>query len=209
MQDIAPVLGVLAGLAGVVGTAPYARDVIDRSTRPQRGTWLVWSLLAIVVCLSQRSDGATWSVVVAGAHAAGNGLVLALALRLGTGGLSRQELTLVAFAGVAVTGWVVADDPLVATVCVVVADLIALATMVPKTWRDPGSETLSTFALASVGGALAAASVGALEPSLLLYPAYYCLANGALALLILGRRAAAVYSVAPGGGATSACSRRR
>jgi len=133
--------------------------------------------------------------------------VLALAVRYGTGGLSRQELALVAVAGAGVTGWVLADDPLIATVCVVAADLIALAMMVPKTWRDPGSETLSTFALASVGGALAVASVGALDPSLLLYPAYYCLANGALALLIVGRRAA--YSVAPGGGATSACSRSR
>jgi hypothetical protein len=207
MQHVAPALGALAGLAGLVGTAPYVRDVIARSTRPQRGTWLIWSLLAIVVGLSQRADGATWSVLMAGAHAAGNGLVLALAVRYGTGRLSRQELALVAVAGAGVTGWLVADDPLVATVCVVAADLVALAMMVPKTWRDPGSETLSTFALASVGGALAVASVGALEPSLLLYPAYYCLANGALALLIVGRRAA--YSVAPGGGATSACSRSR
>jgi hypothetical protein len=207
MQHIAPALGLLAGLAGLVGTAPYVRDVISRSTRPQRGTWLIWSLLAIVVCLSQRADGATWSVVMAGAHAAGNGLVLALSLRVGTGGPSRQELMVVAVAGAGVTGWLVVEDPLVATVCVVVADLVAVAMMVPKTWRDPDSETLSTFALASVGGALAAVSVGALEPSLLLYPAYYCLANGALALLILGRRAA--YSAAPGGGATSACSRSR
>jgi hypothetical protein len=207
MQHVAPALGALAGLAGLVGMAPYVRDVVARSTRPQRGTWLIWSLLAIVVCLSQRADGATWSVVMAGAHALGNGLVLALAVRLGTGGLSRRELMLVAAAGAGVTGWLVAGDPLVATVCVVVADLIAAAMMVPKTWRDPGSETLSTFALASIAGALAAGSVGALEPSLLLYPAYYCLANGALALLILGRRAA--YSAAPGGGATSACSRSR
>ncbi len=65
MQHIAPALGVLAGLAGLLGTAPYVRDVIARSTRPQRGTWLIWSLLAIVVGLSQRADGATWSVVMA------------------------------------------------------------------------------------------------------------------------------------------------
>ena len=207
MQDVAPALGALAGLAGLVGTAPYVRDVIARSTRPKRGTWLIWSLLAVVVCLSQSADGATWSVVMAGAHAAGNALVLALALRLGAGGLSRPELLLVALAGAGVTGWVVADDPLVATACVVVADLIAAAMMVPKTWRDPSSETVSTFVLACAGGALAAASVGALDPSLLLYPAYYCLVNGALAALILGRRA--VYSAAPGGGATSACSRSR
>jgi hypothetical protein len=62
--------------------------------------------------------------------------------------------------------------------------------MVPKTYRDPDSETLVTFALASLAGVLAAAAVASLDPSLLLYPAYYCLANGAIALLIIRRRAA-------------------
>jgi hypothetical protein len=81
-----------------------------------------------------------------------------------------------------------AGDPLLATACVVAADLIAAGMMVPKTWRDPGSETLSTFAWASLAGALSAAAVGALEPSLLLYPVYYCLVNGGLALLIGVRR---------------------
>jgi hypothetical protein len=37
-------------------------------------------------------------------------------------------------------------------------------------------------------GALAAGAVGAPDLSLLLYPAYYCLANGAMAALIHRRR---------------------
>src|SRR5262249_8326618 len=75
-----------------------------------------------------------------------------------------------------------------ATICVVTADLIGAAIMVPKTYRDPGSETLATFGLASLSGALAIGAVGEPDPSLLLYPAYYCLANGALAVLIRYRR---------------------
>ena len=49
--------------------------------------------------------------------------------------------------------------------------------MVPKTYRDPESETLVTFAFASLGGALAAGAVGTVDASLLLYPVYYCLVN--------------------------------
>ena len=60
--------------------------------------------------------------------------------------------------------------------------------MVPKTYRDPESETLVTFAFASLGGALAAGAVGAVDVSLLLYPVYYCVINGAIALLIWERR---------------------
>jgi hypothetical protein len=124
------------------------------------------------------------------AQAVTNGLVLALAIRLGSTCVSGTEVTLIALAGTSVAGWLLFDDPLVATACVVAADLIAAGMMVPKAWREPGTETLSTFAWASLAGALSAAAVGAPEPSLLLYPAYYCLVNGGLALLIGARRAA-------------------
>jgi hypothetical protein len=190
LSDLAPVLGVAAAVIGLADMAPYVRDTVRRSTRPHRGTWLIWTVLAFVVSVSQHADGGSWSVAMAVAQAVTNGLVLALAIRWGTGGVSAPDLTLIAVAGAGVAGWVLAGDPLVATACVVAADLVAGGMMVPKTWRDPGSETLSTFAWASVAGALSAAAVGALKVSLLLYPAYYCLANGGLALLIAGRRAA-------------------
>jgi hypothetical protein len=60
--------------------------------------------------------------------------------------------------------------------------------MAPKTYHDPESETLATFALASLSGALAAGAVGAPDLSLLLYPMYFALVNGALALFIHHRR---------------------
>jgi hypothetical protein len=95
---------------------------------------------------------------------------------------------MIALAGGGVIVWIVADEPVIATVCVVAADLIGAAMMVPKTYRDPGSETLATFALASLSGALAAGAVGAPDSSLLLYPVYFCLVNGAIAVLIHHRR---------------------
>jgi hypothetical protein len=83
---------------------------------------------------------------------------------------------------------------MVATVSVIAADLIAAGLMVPKTYRDPGSETLATFALASLGGVLAAGAVGTDDASLLLYPLYFCAINGAIALLIAQRRSHASCS---------------
>jgi hypothetical protein len=190
VSDLAPVLGVAAAVIGLADMAPYVRDTVRGTTRPHCGTWLIWTALAVVVSLSQHADGGSWSVAMAVAQAVTNAVVLALAIRLGSSRVSALQGTLIALAGAGVAGWLLADDPLVATACVVAADLIAAGMMVPKAWRDPGSETLSTFAWASLAGALGAAAVGAPEPSLLVYPAYYCLVNGGLALLIVGRRAA-------------------
>lgn len=188
MIELVVVLGVLAGLIGIADTIPYIRDTLRGATRPHRGTWLIWGVLAIVVCLSQYADGASWSLIMAAVQAVVTGLIFLLSIRHGEGGLSRTELVMIAIASVGVVGWLVVDEPLVATACVVAADLVGAAMMVPKTFRDPESETLVTFAFASVGGAFAAGAVGSLDLSLLLYPVYYCLVNGAIALLIVHRR---------------------
>jgi hypothetical protein len=189
MIELAPVLGLLAGGVGIADTIPYVRDTLRGATRPHRGTWLIWGVLAILVSLSQYADGASWSLVMAAVQAVLTSVIFLLSIRRGEGGLRPIEVVMIAIAGLGVIGWIVADEPLVATAFVVAADVIGAAMMVPKTYRDPESETLVTFAFASLGGALAAGAVGALDFSLLLYPIYFCMVNGAIALLIYHRRA--------------------
>jgi hypothetical protein len=148
----------------------------------------VWSVLAIVVCASQRADGASWSLAMTAIQAVATTLVFTLAVRHGEGGVTRGEIVLVAVALGGVLGWTLSGVPLVATGCVVAADLIGLGLMVPKTYRDPHSETLVTFAGAGASGLLAAVAVGTPDVALLLYPAYFFLANSGLAILIAHRR---------------------
>ena len=190
MMNVAPVFGVLAGLAGIADTIPYVRDIVRGTTRPHRGTWLIWGTLAIVVFWSQRADGGSWSLIMAGSQAVLTSLVFFLSIRHGEGGMSASDAALIAMAGAGVLGWILADEPLVAIAGVIVADLIATVMMTPKTYRDPASETLATFAFASLGGALGAGAVGTPDLSLLAYPIYYCVCNAVISLLIYSRRAA-------------------
>ena len=192
MTELTPVFGLMGGLVGVACTVPYVRDTVNGATRPHRGTWLIWGVLAVVACLSQRADGASWSLVLTSSQAVLTALVFVLAIRYGEGGLTRFELSLMSIAGAGVIGWLIAHDPVIAVVCVIVADLAAAAMMTPKAYRDPHSETLPMFALASVAGALAAGAVGEADVSLLLYPGYYCLVNGTMALLLFCWRARAL-----------------
>jgi len=88
MTYIAPALGLQAGVVGIADTIPYVRDTVGGSTRPHRGTW---SVLAIVVCLSQRADGASWSLIMAAAQAVLTSAIFLLSIRRGEGGLAYQE----------------------------------------------------------------------------------------------------------------------
>jgi hypothetical protein len=188
MTSTAATFAMLGGVLGAAESIPYVRDTWRRSTVPHRGSWLIWGVIEVVAVESQRADGARWSLVPLIAQAVGTCLVFALSIRLGSGGLSRVELTLIALAGAGVLGWLVADEPVIATACVIVADFVAAVMMLPKAWRDPDSETLSTYALASLAGMAAVGSVGGLSLSLLMYPVYFALINAALTLVIGYRR---------------------
>jgi hypothetical protein len=185
--------GVVAGILQLVATAPYLRDILRGSTKPQRATWLIWTTLSLVVFASQWASGATWSLALTAGQAVSCASVFALAMRRGVGGVSPLELALLGLAALGVVGWQLAGDPTVATCSVVAADLIAVALMLPKTYRQPGSETLATYAIGVVSTLFALAAVNSTAPSLLIYPLYILVADGAVvAVIALRRRALAV-----------------
>jgi hypothetical protein len=188
VSEPAPAFALLAGVAAVACTVPYLRDTLRRTTVPHRGSWLIWGVLEVVAVEAQRADGGRWSLVPLVTQCVGTCLVFGLSVRLGSGGLSRVDLALLALAGLGLLGWQAVDEPVIATGCVIAADLMAALMMLPKTWRDPRSETLSTYVLAAASGALAVGAVGSLSVPLLVYPVYFVAANAALSAVIVHRR---------------------
>jgi hypothetical protein len=182
--------GIIAGILQLVASAPYLRDTLRGSTRPQRATWTIWTSLSFVVLASQWASGATWSLALTIGQAMSCAAILALAIPRGVGGLSRIELLLLGIAALGIAGWQVSDDPVVATCSVVLADIIGVALMLPKTYRRPDSETVSTYAIGFVSTIFALAAVGSLAPALLVYPVYILIADGAVVTLIVLRRRA-------------------
>jgi hypothetical protein len=110
VSTLLPLLGVAAGLIAVLDTVPYLRDVLRGTTRPHPGTWLIWSALAVVVCLSQWADGASWSLIMTLTQAVVTTAVFALAVVRGKGGMTRADVMLLAVAAAGVAGWLLSGD---------------------------------------------------------------------------------------------------
>lgn len=55
-------IGILAGICGIVMFIPYIKDIFKRKTKPERISWLIWSLLGLIAVGSQLSKGATDSI---------------------------------------------------------------------------------------------------------------------------------------------------
>jgi hypothetical protein len=185
-------MGLASGVVSVIDGVPYVRDIRRGATRPHRGTWSIWGALAIVAFGAQIADGGAWSLVMLGTQAVTISAIWLLSLRHGEGGLSRTDVVLLCLAACGVAGWVLSSSPLVATLCVVIADSVGVAMMLPKSWRDPHSETVITFSLAALAGALSAVAVGEIDASLLIYPIYFACANATVASVIWIRRRSTV-----------------
>lgn len=182
--------GILAGILQLVASAPYVRDILRGPTIPQRSTWTIWTTLSFVVLASQWASGATWSLALTIGQAVSCSVIFVLAMRRGVGGVSPVELALLGIAALGIIGWQIADDPIVATCSVVVADLIGVALMLPKTYRQPASETLSTFAIGVVSTIFALLALESTAASLLIYPVYILFADAAVVAVIVTRRRA-------------------
>jgi hypothetical protein len=184
----ATALGLAGGALELGGMVPYIRDTLRGATRPHRASWVIWGVLATVVFASQWADGATWSLALVGAQFIATTVVIALSVRRGEGGGTLVDAGLLALAGLGVVSWQVAGDPTIATISVTFADVIGVALMLPKAYRDPASETASTYLLGGAAGALSALSVGSLDFALILYPAYIAVAGTSIGTLIWLRR---------------------
>lgn len=196
------IAGILAGVLQALFYLPYIRDVLAGTTRPHRGSWAIWLTLSVIVLASQRADGGRWSLLVVVTQSVGTVAILVLAARrgVGVGGASRWELALLGVAAAGVAGWFLAGSPTIATICVVIADCVAVAMMLPKTYADPYSETLSSFVLSVASGVLAMLAVGSLDFGLLLYPAYFVVADTIVITLIVRRRQVLPIPVGPDAG---------
>jgi hypothetical protein len=186
--SVAMVAATCGVTLGVIGTAAYLRGIHAGTTTPHRGSWLVWSVIALVAAVSHGADGGRWSLLVLAAQAVGTVLIFGWAIRRGMGGVTSANAALLTVALLGILGWLTLDDPIAATACAALADGAGLVAIVPKIWREPDSETCATYALAGAGGLLTVLAVPSMEASLLLFPIYYCVGNTAVAHLILWRR---------------------
>ena len=170
--------------------SPTSATSCAAATRPHRGTWLIWGVLAIVVCLSQRADGASWSLVMAGAQAVLN-RARSSCSRSGCGDGRRERVDGAhdrdrrrRGGGLAARGRADRRDRL-------------RRRRRPDRRRDDGPEDLPRPGLGDARRRSCSRASAARwqrgrrrgRRSLLLYPIYYCLVNGAIALLIHHRRA--------------------
>lgn len=187
--DIFRVFGWLAGGLSALCYVPYIRGILKKEVKPERASWLIWSVLTVMGFFSNLAIGATHSLWLPGVQGVGVIIVFLLSIKNGYGGLLKRDVITLAASALTLVIWYFTKQPVFAVYLTTLIDAMGGYLTIIKSYEEPDTETPVTWILSAFAGFFAVLSVGRLEPSLLAYPLYIFLINGAVAVAILaGKR---------------------
>jgi hypothetical protein len=183
-------LGLLAGVIGVVGYAPYIRDILKGSTRPDRASWLIWTLEYAALFCAQLGVGAAESLWLVGLQLLGVVTICALSYRYGVGGFDRKNTIVLLSVCIVLVIWYLTRSADLTIILLIAVEAVGVALTMRKVYKQPGSETLVMWALIAVAGVIGIAAVGGSAPAILyMYPvALITMGLGVIGASKLGER---------------------
>lgn len=136
-------LVLLGAIINIGGSFVYIRDTIRGKTKPNRVTWLLWSLAPIIATGAAIASGVTWAVIpifmsgfcplliFLGSFVNPNAYWKLRPFDYICGGLSILALVL----------WGITKDPSVAITFAIVSDACAALPTIIKSWKNPETES--------------------------------------------------------------------
>lgn len=178
-------LGLISGVLSIITYVPYVRDIFKLKTKPQRATWFIWMVLSVIAFFAQVAEGATHSLWLVGVQTCGVLVIFLLSIKFGIGGLVSRDFLALFAAGIALVLWYYTSNAVLALFIAIVVDAIGASLTILKAYRDPESETMSTWLLSGTAGIFATLAVGSFDYVLLAFPVYVIFINYAVVLAMV------------------------
>ncbi len=184
------IMGIITVIMGISIHVPYLVDAIKGRIKPHPFTWILWTLLTIIVFFAQVFDGAgpgAWGTGIVGAFC----IAITLAsLRYGFNNIKKSDIIMFVVGLMTIPLWLLTDDPTLSVIIVVVIDLIAFTPTFRKSYDKPYDEPLYHSSLNFIRHALTLFAIVNVTIATALFPLMIGVANGTLLLFLLWRRKA-------------------
>jgi uncharacterized membrane protein HdeD (DUF308 family) len=177
---VAAAFSLLAALA-------YIRSMFKGQTKPNRVTWLMWSVapfVATAASVSMGTDLAVIPVFMAG-FAPFMIFVASFLSKKAYWKLSTFDYACGGFSALAVTLWFLTSDPILAIVLSIVADALAAVPTIIKAWHEPKTESIWPFLIGAFSPITSFLVASTWSFSELSFPSYLISINLLLVCLII------------------------
>ena len=181
---------ILGGLVSLAFTFSYIKATLRGRVKPNKVTWLIWSIAPLISTAAALSSGVSWAVLPV--FMAGFGpLLVFIASFLNKEAywrIARFDYICGVISILALVGWYLTQDPIVAILLSILSDFLAAIPTLLKGWCFPETENGFLF----LGGIFSAGSSFTVMQSWNLtetaFPSYLILLSLSMFLVIEGRR---------------------
>lgn len=181
---------VIGSLLASSGGFLYLYHTIRGTVQPNKVTWFFWGAFPMIAFFAQRAqdvDWLAWATFAAGFTP----FLIIIAATFNPKAYWKLESRDYICLGVALIGvflWMLTNEPNLAILFAILADLAAGLPTIIKSYKYPGSESWGAYALSALGFAIAVASVHIWTFEYYGFVAYLFAINLLLAILALRRQ---------------------
>lgn len=179
------IIGKLAGLLSFVAFILYYISIVQGRSRPNRVTWIILTVVGILILASYYASGARNTLWIPVAYTIGPLIAALLALKYGEGGATRLDIFCLIGCGVSVILWILTDSPLLTLLINIGIDFLGIVPTLVKSFVDPWSEDLLAWVVTVFSNLLNVVAIEKWEFSIVVYPIYMVLVNGFVVLFLL------------------------
>jgi hypothetical protein len=175
---------VVGAIVASLGGFYYLYETIRGNARPNRVTWLLWGLFPMIIFVAQRAqgvEGLSWATFAAGFTP----LLILLASFLNERAYWKTEprdFFLMAAAIVGIILWALTDDPNLAILLSLVADILAGLPTLIKAYRHPQTESWIAYAISTLGFGVGVLAIPSFTFENAAFIVYVFVLNGLLAV---------------------------
>lgn len=164
------VFGGVALALSVGANIPYIIEIVQKKAKPERISWLLWTILGGVYFFSTVFD--TGATLFTFGELIGPVIIFALSLKFGVGGKSRFDRLCLFIALTALILLFAVESVTLSLLLALFVDAIGIVLTVRKLRVDPYSESRTFWAMAFVSSIFALLSLTEYTLNALLFPVY-------------------------------------
>jgi len=144
---------IVGALIGSLGGFYYLYATITGHAQPNRVTWLLWGTFPMIIFVAQRVqgvEGQSWVSLVAGSTPL---LIVAASVvnKRAYWKTEPRDYALMAAAILGIVLWAVTDNPNLALLFALLADVLAAVPTLIKAYTNPASESWPAYAISAFG----------------------------------------------------------
>ncbi|OGT55391.1 MAG: hypothetical protein A3F14_01780 [Gammaproteobacteria bacterium RIFCSPHIGHO2_12_FULL_43_28] len=184
MEQIQEMLGITAGVLALVGYIPYIISILRGKTRPNRATWLIWTVIGGLLAFSYIAEGDFHTIWLPLGYFLGPFITVLLSIRYGYAIWTRLDTFCIIAAAVSIIPWLLSHDAIMTLLINVAIDSTGAIPTLVKTFKEPDTEDFTAWTIFFIANTIEVIAVSNWNLAIV-YPLYLFLLAGTMVAFIL------------------------